>query len=275
MYNKLYYKMVIQNTNLTIKYLIDLLNDHTDLKINKKKYFIDSYPVLKISNIISYDNLLTALLFSCKNIQHEISNQTLEISINTETIKFYKLKLDEFIRNSSIDQSKQKKYISYIQNISNLSNIHNHSMVIPPNDSILVLTYYFGINLMIYNTDSQTIKCYYYDDKLDKELPFVLIKEKKDNNSPNLYYELVFSQNKYIFDYSHPIIIELLPDAFIVGLEHNKKLDYVENIKVSNVLKITDYLEKIDNERIIKLKLIPNIILKFIDELNVTNFKFI
>jgi hypothetical protein len=259
--------MQIQNTNLTIKYLINLLNDHTDLKIDKKKYFIDSYPVLKIGNIISYDNLLTALLFSCKNIQHEISNQTLEISINPHIIKSYKLKIDEFIRNSSIDQSKQKKYINYIHNITN-----NQTIQIPPNDSILVLSYYFGINLIIYNTDSQIVKCYYYDDKLDRELPFILIKETKNNDSPNLYYELVFSQNKYIFDYSHPIIIELLPNAFIVGLEHNKKLEYVEIQKVSDVLNITDDFEKIDMEKTIKLKLIPNKILRLIDELNTTNF---
>ena len=31
----------------------------------------------------------------------------------------------------------------------------------------------------------------------------VLIKETKDINSPNFYYELIFSQNKYIFDINH------------------------------------------------------------------------
>ena len=44
---------------LTIKYLINLLNNNVKLKVNRHKYLIDSYPTLKINSTISYYNLLT------------------------------------------------------------------------------------------------------------------------------------------------------------------------------------------------------------------------
>lgn len=248
----------IMNTNLTISYLINLLNDHTSIKIDKKKYLIDSYPTVKFNFGLTYEHLLTSLLYGCKNIQEEITNQSLEISINSEKIRYYKNEICKFIKNSTIDLGKQKKYISYINSINHLNT--------PTNESILVLTYYFGINLIIYNSESQIIKCYYYEDRLDKDQPFVLIKETKDINSPNFYYEIVFSQNKYIFDINHPIIIEILnSDIFIVGLEPNKKLEYQEILKE---IKLTPIEEK----KPIKLKLLSRKIIKLIEEFNTLNF---
>jgi len=261
--------MTYGNTNLTIKYLIDLLNDHTNLKINKKIYLIDSYPTSKIGNI-SFDNLLTALLFSCKNINYLVDNNNFQIIIDSNILNSTKVELDKFIRNSTFEVSKQKKLINYIQ-----SSIKSDISLIPTNDSIILLTYYFGINLFLYSSESQIIKCFYYDDKLDRELPFIIIKETKDLNSPNQYYELVFSQNKYIFDYSHAIINELIENAFIVGLEQNKQLEYLEQSKVSDVYKdFNDDLEEVtNNEECIQLKLIPTRILKIIHEINTMNFE--
>ena len=255
------------NTHLTIKYLIDLLNDHTNLKINKKIYLIDSYPTSKIGNI-SFDNLLIALLFSFKNINYLVDNSNFQILIESNTLNSTKLELDKFTRNSTFEISKQKKLINYIQ-----SSIKSDIPLIPTNDSIILLTYYFGINLFLYNSESQTIKCFYYDDKLDRELPFIIIKETKDLNSPNLYYELVFSQNKYIFDFSHPIINELINNAIIIGLEQNKKLEYLEQLKGSE--NDNGFEEIINNNKSIRLKLIPTSILKLIHITNTMNFKLI
>ena len=257
--------------NLTIKYLIDLLNDHTNLKIDRHQLLIDSYPTLKIESIISYDNLLTTLLIAYKNIKYEINNLTLKISISNEILKTHKQSIQKFIYDSTIDQSKKKKYIGFITN-------QNGSTIYPTNESILVLTYYFGINLMIYNTESQTIKCYYWDNNLDKEQPFIIIKETKDTNSPNLYYELVFSQNKFMFDFNHPIIIELIGRAFFVGLEQNKKLEFVETNKISDIMDSNIDDLSFDNSntntqsKIIKLNQIPKRIIKIIDELQTLNF---
>ena len=241
------------DNNLSILYLIELLNEQTSIKIDKKKYLIDSYPTVKFKFGLTYDNLLISLLYACKNIQEEIINTSLDVSISDEKIKYYKNDICKFIKNSTIELGKQKKYISYINSINNLNN--------PTNESILILTYYFGINLIIYNNESQIIKCYYYENKLIKEQPFILIKETKDINSPNFYYELIFSQNKYIFDINHPIIIELLNlNIFIIGLEQNKKLEYQDNKTNLKLVQITE-----DNP--IKIKLIPRAMLKKLDEL--------
>jgi hypothetical protein len=245
------------NKQLTIKYLIDLLNDHATIQIDRKKYLIDSYPILKINNVISYNNLLTGLLIAYKNIKYDINNETLRVSLDDDIIKNSKIEIEKFIRNSSIDLSKKKKYINFI--------ISNNN---PVNDSILVLTYYFGINLIIYHTESQISKCYYYDNFLDRDLPFIIIKETKDSNSANSYYELVFSQNKYLFEFNHPMICELMQHTFIVGLEQNKKLEYLNNCKVSDILE--DNLQK---KEVVKLKLIPKRFLRILREYQNSNYQ--
>jgi hypothetical protein len=250
------------DNNLTITYLIQLLNDQTNIKIDKKKYLIDSYPTVNFKFGLTYDNLLTSLLYGCKNIQEEITNQSFEISISLDKIKYYKNEICKFIKESKIiDIGKQKKYISYINSINNLNT--------PTNESILLLTYYFGINLIIYNSESQIIKCYYYEDKLIKEQPFILIKETKDTNSPNFYYELVFSQKIYIFSFYHPIIIEIFnSNIFIIGLEHSKKLEYKNNQSNQSNLEFISIIE----DTPIKLKLVSKKILKKIEEFKKMNF---
>jgi hypothetical protein len=214
-----------QSNGLTIKYLINLLNDQTSLKINRQQYLIDSFPTLKVESNLTYDNLLSCLMITYKNISYNINEVDLRIGVSTKLVKDERNIIQKYIYDSALDNTKKKKYINAINTLTN-----------PTNESILVLTYFYGLNLLIYNTESQTIKCYYWDNHLDRDLPFVLLKETKETNSPNLYYEIVFSQNKFIFDYTHPIIQEMIPNAFIVGLEQNKKLEFLEIEKVSDVL---------------------------------------
>jgi hypothetical protein len=158
---------------------------------------------------------------------------------------------------------------------------------------MLILTYHFGINIIVYQTESQTTKCFYWDNQLDRDLPFIIIKETKETNSPYFYYELVFSQNKFIFEFNHPIITELMPVAFIVGLEHNKQLEYLKLDKVNEVMteiekpvnqvELTDFeqteselTQNMNNKSYsntkIKLKMIPFSTLKIIEELQTMNF---
>ncbi len=246
---------------LSIKYLINLLNDHKDIQVDRNQYFVDSYPTLKIESNISYNNLLTCLLIAYKNVSYNINSLTYKISINDDVIKEYKQIIQKYIIESSFDQTKKKKYIA---------NHLNQNDDKPTNDSILVLTNYFGINLLIYSSDSQIIKCYYYDNYMDRDQPFIILKETKDNNSPELYYEIVFSQNKFIFEYSHPIVIELLPKSIIIGLEPNKQLEYLEQ----NIDAFNDQIIN-KNPEIIKLKMIPSRILKLLQEYQTMNFNFI
>ena len=250
---------------LTIKYLINLLNNNTKLTIDRQKYLIDSYPTLKINSTISFYNLLTTLLIAYKNINYQIDNSTLEISLNDNILDQYFQNIEEFIRNSSIDQNRKRKYINYIY-----SQNKQLTSTYPVNDSILLLTYYFGINLIIYNNESQTIKYFYYDQYIDIRLPYILIKETKNIDTTNSYYELIFSQNKFIFDNNHPLIIELIPNAFIIGFEQNKKLEY---LKLSNVS--DELIEIKQSENVVKLKVLPNKYLRLITEFQNTNFKFL
>lgn len=251
--------------NLTIKYLINLLNDHTDIKINRHTYLIDSYPTLKIDNIISYDNLLTALMIAYCDAQYKINESNLKIYVDENIIKNEKHKIQDKIYNSPMEQGKKKKMINFI-----VSQTNNNA--IATNESILALTYYFGINLIIYNSKSQTIKCYYYENMMDREQPFIVIKETKDNNSPNLYYELVFTQNKFIFEFSHPIITELMPNAFIIGMEQNKKLEYL-NTSLYEPNEHDKFESAKIGDDVVQLKLIPTHIIKLIEKLNTINFE--
>jgi hypothetical protein len=206
---------------LTIKYIIDLLNVQNELKIERKKYLIDLYPTLKINYNITYYNLLSALLIACKNTNYKIDNTTLKISLLNDIEEYFKI-IEEFIRTSSIDTYKKKKYIQY------LSMNNKDTSIQPTNDIILILTHYFGINLIIYNTETQIIKLYYYDNLINTKLPYIILKETKELNTIKYYYEIIFSQNKYIFDNTHPLIIELIHKAIIVGFEQNKKLELIE-----------------------------------------------
>lgn len=213
-------KQQSKQTNLTIKYLINLLNDQTSLSFTKTNYLIDSYPTLKLDSIISYDTLLSGIMIAYKNAPHKLNNENFKIFVDEDSLKQEKQKIEKFIFGSIIESGKKKKYISYILSQSSTS-------APPLNENILVLTYYYGINLIIYNAETQTTKCFYYDNYLDRDLPFVIIKETKDQHSPNQHYEISFSQNQYIFNFLHPIISELLPTAFIIGLEQNKRLEYL------------------------------------------------
>ena len=60
------------------------------------------------------------------------------------------------------------------------------------------------------------------DNNNNIKLPDIIIKETKNIHAVNFYYELIFSQNKFIFDNNHPLIVELIPNAFIIGFEQNK-----------------------------------------------------
>jgi hypothetical protein len=264
--------MSYQSNILTIKYLIDFLNEKKDIKIDKKKYIIDSYSSLKINSNITYDNLITILLISCKNTKY-IVDDNYRISCSDNEIRKVKQDIYDYIFNSSIEPAKKKKYTTFITSSFNSDNIY------PINESILILTYFFCINLLIYNTESQITKCYYYYEHLDNELPFVIIKESKDTNTSNLYYELIFSQDKFIFDFKHPIVIELINDAFIIGFEPNKKLEYlqlsannldnvdnIDNLDITGDKYFSEMLEA--DKPIIKLKMIPEKILKFLEEFN-------
>lgn len=213
---------------LTVRYLIDLLNPQINVQITKYTYLIDYYQTLKINNLNSYNNLLFGLLIASKKNKYNIDQNNFEINVDDKILANAKIQMQTFINESqTIDSSKKKKYISFMINQNqNLMQNTTHEIYLPPNDHILILTHFFCINLIIYNSYSQIIKCYYYDQYLNRDLPFVILKETKQQNSTDVYIELVFSENKYTFEFEHQLVEELMSNAIIVGFEQNKQLIY-------------------------------------------------
>jgi hypothetical protein len=232
------------NNNLTIKYLINMLNEHLELNINRQIFLIDSYPSLKFNYDINSDILLYILLIAYKNIKYIIDPQTFKIIIDKEIID--KTKLDII------------KYLSKSTNITikkiREDNILSNNII--TNEIILIFTYYFSINLIIYNSQSQISKCYYYENILDRELPFIIIKEINNN------YELLVLNDKYLFEFNHPIINELINDVYVVGFDKNKKLELSKD-------KLNIKQDLIDIKPIIKLPLVPMRILNFLKNYNI------
>ena len=124
-----------------------------------------------------------------------------------ETIDNLKNKLIIFI-NKYISQD--KKYI-YIDNI-NFITIEN----------ILLLTYFYNINIIIHNSISKINKLYYYNSYFNKELPLIIIKQ---NNT----FELVLNNNLYYFYFDNPLISNLLNNIIIAD---NKKLLFLNNYDI-------------------------------------------
>ena len=111
-----------QSNGLTIKYLINLLNDQTSLKINRQQYLIDSFPTLKVKSNLTYDNILACLMIAYQNVSYNINETDLRIDIGFDLIKAEKNILKEKIRNSAFDPAKKKKYIDAISTLVNPTN---------------------------------------------------------------------------------------------------------------------------------------------------------
>lgn len=99
----------MNSTPLTIKYLIDFLNDKETIEISRIPYLIDSYTSLKIGNIQTFNHLLTGLLIACKNIKYKIDNN-LAISLDENTLNTTKKDIVKKIMESNMDRLKKEKY---------------------------------------------------------------------------------------------------------------------------------------------------------------------
>jgi hypothetical protein len=261
-----YNNQVKKSNELSVDFLINLLNNRVNLQINRLKFLIDSFPTLKLTFGLTYDNLLSALAIAYNKTPYVVNETDFRISISEDALKSYKQNIIKFLFDSGIDQNKKKKYIGFIQT--------SNQNVSITNENILVLTYFFGINLIVYNNMSQTTKLYYWSNYFDDDVPFIICKEMSDTNSPNKYFEIVFVKDTFMFNYSHPIITELMPTAFIVGLEHNKKLEYSSNTNPISQISNIDSCDIATNNTkpTIKLKLIKLSTLEFINNLFSTNF---
>ena len=214
----------------TIK-LIDIVNYFSKNKIivnnnNNNNYIIKSFPRVLIDYPANFNNLLICLLIGDRNINYTINSFDNRISINNDILFSEKKKLLKTITDDlNIDLARKKKIINQINN-----NLFS-------NDIAIVLSDYFLVNLIIYNNDNNLVKLYYIQNELDPNLPFIIINYIKDINSTNYSYELIKNENKYYFEYKHPLIIDLLKSPICIGINSDKKF------KVMNIIDYTDINE--------------------------------
>ena len=229
-------------------------------RINETNLIIKSYPKIYIDYPADFNNLFICLLIADKNI-NMIINSNDRISIDYNILNEHKNKLLKSITDDyNIDITRKKKIISHINN-----NIFN-------NDVSLILSEYFYINLIIFNDENNLTKIYYTQNELDPNIPFIIINYIKDFNSTNYGFELIKNDDKFYFNYKHPVIVELLQNPICIGLHNDKKfkvqklIDFtildelviieekkyissVIDIKISTKLKIENILENY-NEKI-------------------------
>lgn len=237
---------MINDNKLTINTLIKLLNKEENLCIERKKYIIDTYPSIKFNYELDIDIIIYILIIGYNNIKYSIDNTTYKILIDYKLVKETKDKIIEIIKYISVEFSIKKKIISILLHNEKI----NQNIL---NETFLIFSVYFNINIIVYNVNSQISKCYYYDNYLDIDLPFIILKE-------NSYYELVYIDNKTTFDYNHQIIKDLIEEIYIIGFEKNKKLKYL------NKMNIEYHIQKLPNKPFIRLPILSNKIYNFIKE---------
>jgi len=220
--------------------LIDIVNYFSKNKIiinriNETNLIIKSYPRVFIDFPADFNNLFICLLIADKNINMTINDNN-RITIDKYILQEHKKKLLKSIADDyNIDLARKKKIISQINN-----NIFT-------NDVALILSDYFYINLIIFFNDSNTTKIYYSQNELDPNIPFIIINHIKDINSINYGFELIKNDNKYYFDYKHPVVSELLIDPICIGLYNDKPFKIQKLIDYTTL----DELQIVDNKKYI------------------------
>lgn len=225
----------MNNTALSIKYLINLFDDTSNQQINsnnnliiENKLLVDSYQSIMIDDIITFDHLIKMIVIAYSN----------QLSVTDDKIKQIKKNIRNKIMKTEIDIGKKKKYITSLDTSTDVTN-----------ELILLLSYYFDINIILYNPFTKLSKCFYFDNFMDKDLPFIIIKEMKNLISTKNHYELIKNQHEFIFSYNDLLIQELIKGIFIIGIEPGKKLEYLN----SNI----HFTEFKNINPIIKLQLLP------------------
>lgn len=239
--------------------LIDIVNYFSKNKIiinkiNEINLIIKSYPKVFIDFPADFNNLFICLLIADKNINMNIKTNN-RVYIEKKILNEHKKKLLKSIAEDyNIDLARKKKIISQINN-----NIFT-------NDISLILSDYFYINLIIFYNDNNLSKIFYTQNELDPNIPFIVINYIKDINSTNYGFELIKNDNKFYFDFKHPVITELLKDPICIGLNNDK------SFKIQKLIDYTtlDELQLVENKKYISsvpdLKLSTKLEIKYLLE---------
>jgi hypothetical protein len=177
-------------------------NKRSKIVFEQKKYFWDSWNITNFSQEPLINNILSCILFANDEIKYNKYGNVLDEQL-------------EDIKNILLDRNLQqtlwsKKKIFECININNVNN-----------DFFLFLCQEFYINIFI--CSELGIKMYYVQDEFDINIPTIVLKSNTDDITKQLYYQIIYLENKLIKQDEIMLFINY-SDKFIIGIDKNKKL---------------------------------------------------
>jgi len=198
-----------------------LRNKRAKIVFEQKDYFWDKWNITNFPQEPLINNILSCVLFATNN--HILDDQI------------------EEVKNILLDKNLQqniwsKKKIFECININNVNN-----------DFFLFLCQEFYINIFI--CSELGIKMYYINDELDVHIPTVVLKSNTDDITKQLYYQIIYLENKLIKQDEIMLFINY-PDKFIIGIDKNKKLKLKNYSLIENDIDIIhmDKRKDLDHE---------------------------
>lgn len=222
------------NNQLTLTYLISYILEEDKISIEKKKYLIESYPSLRLNYPINFDIFILIILIATKKYEYNFSDDY-NVIINNDIINKTKENILDYIKNINNLLINKQKIESLIKTNTLNSNV------------ILILSKYYNINILIFNLNSKITKCFYYDDYCNTNNPFIVIRESN-------ILELLLLNNKYLFNYSHPIIVEISDVIYTPHFNNLKKEFKIKNDKIEIKLlslKIIKFINKLKTRKFV------------------------
>lgn len=196
-------------------------NKRSKIVFEEKNYFWDSWNSTNFSQEPLINNILSCILFANNELKYDKLGNVLDEQM--EEVK--SILLD---RNLQQNIWSKKKIFECI----NINNVNN--------DFFLFLCQEFYINIFI--CSELGIKMYYIQDEFDVNIPTVVLKSNTDDITKQLYYQIIYLENKLIKQDEIMLFINY-SDKFIIGIDKNK------NLKIKNYSLIENDIDIVHMEQ--------------------------
>jgi len=150
------------------------------------------------------------------------------IDFNNNIFKKYKQELIDYLNNNNnniIIPFNKKKIYNLINN-----NSYNYEL-------ILMLSGIYEINIFIYYIDTHIINVYYPDDEFITSRQNIFLQYNKDIYSNIYTFQIMYKNDKYIFNYNDIYIDKFINLINPIGLIENKKFIISNNNDNNNIFK--------------------------------------
>ena len=191
-------------------------NKRSKIVFEKKEYFWEQWNSTNFAQEPLINNILSCVLFANDELKYDKKGFVLDDQI-------------EEVKNILLDKNLQqniwsKKKIFECININNVNN-----------DFFLFLCSEFYINIFI--CSELGVKMYYIDEEFDIHLPTIVLKSNTDDITKQVYYQLIYLENKLIKQEELTQFINY-SDKFIIGIDKTKKLKIKNYSLVENDIDI-------------------------------------